>query len=59
MSAVTDSVRVYLEGAVSHLEGQLGLALRLPPYDEDEQETRHEDDGESYDVPHSSAALHC
>lgn len=43
----------------SNLEGKFCLALRLSPDDKGEEETHHEDDTEGYDVPHSSAPLHC
>lgn len=43
----------------SNLEGKFCLALRLSPDDKGEEETHHEDDTEGYDVPHSSASLHC
>lgn len=58
ISAVADSSHVYLCGRISNLKGEFSLALRLPPYDKDQQETHHEDDGESYDVPHSAPPLH-
>lgn len=51
-------IHIDLEESVSNLEGEFGLAFWLPPYDKDEQETDREDDGESDDVPHSSAPLH-
>lgn len=41
-----------------NLEGEFGLALRLPPNDESQQETHSEDQAEGREVPHSSASLH-
>lgn len=53
-----DLMHIYLEERVSNLKGEFGLAFWLPPYDEDEQKADHEDDSESYNVPHSGAPLH-
>lgn len=46
------------EDVRSNLEGEFCLALRLPPDDEDEDQTHHEDDGEGYDAPRGTTSLH-
>lgn len=43
----------------SNLEREFCFALRLSPDDEREDETHHEDEAESNNVPQSSAALNC
>lgn len=45
-------------GEELNLEGEFGLALRLPPNDESQQETHSEDQAEGREVPRSSASLH-
>lgn len=48
-----------IEFLESNLEREFRLALGLSPDDEGEEETRHENDAEGYEVPHSRASLHC
>lgn len=50
----------YLLGGVEglNLEGEFGLALRLPPNDESQQETHSEDQAQGGDAPRSGASLH-
>lgn len=42
----------------SDLERELGLALRLPPDDKGENETRYRNDTEAHEVPRSGSPVH-
>lgn len=60
MTQQIDKIKLqhFWRGEELNLEGEFGLALRLPPNDESQHETHSEDQAEGREVPHSSASLH-